>query len=256
MTSPCRHPVRSIHAAASMVFLVLSPIAVLSGGACTKSSESGARLQTQWLRECSRGDECGDLSCICGRCIMSCASDPACSDAAPNATCQAADSNAARALCDGTTAEAVCLAACGAGCPAGQSCVDEVCLPDEVGSGGPALRDAATEGGAGSTGNDSASAFDCSASIAAIKERIDAAVTAAASVDCAADDDCVRVDTQTACTTSCGEVVPRAQMSELAAAVSAAATDCDAAVAEGCQRPPPALCEEPSPPRCVDHVCR
>lgn len=104
----------------------------LAGAACDPESSPGPQgdSHTNWLRTCSSDAECGELSCVCGRCSRSCTDDAACS-AAPGYTCFRSTEEGPLASCSAELqGGGMCLPSCGdADCAAAFSCVSGACVP-------------------------------------------------------------------------------------------------------------------------------
>jgi hypothetical protein len=84
------------------------------------SDPQGAGTNTNWLRVCQSGEECGGLACTCGRCTSACSVNADC--AALGGVCSTRDS--AQLQCRGADARSLCLA----GCTTSQDCLSgQVC---------------------------------------------------------------------------------------------------------------------------------
>jgi hypothetical protein len=84
-------------------------MAVGLASAC-KESHEGGDTQTNWLKDCTSSDQCGEFECICGRCTQSCQADDDCQTTPVATVCQAAASEAAHALCgDAAPPSGICL---------------------------------------------------------------------------------------------------------------------------------------------------
>jgi glucuronoarabinoxylan endo-1,4-beta-xylanase len=108
---------------------LLLSFAALTLGAC-QAEEPQTGSQTNWLKSCTKSEDCGDLSCVCGTCTLTCDSEEACGDLGSSECVQVGDVGAV-ALCNGLTPEApLCLQHCEPGsCPDGSHCVAGVCGP-------------------------------------------------------------------------------------------------------------------------------
>lgn len=97
--------------------------------ACSPDSSPQTGSQTNWLRSCTSDEDCGDLSCHCGACTITCASATACGSL-PDATCETVENPGVVALCGGTKSaqSGLCLRRCGEDtCGEGQACVAGIC---------------------------------------------------------------------------------------------------------------------------------
>ncbi len=110
-----------------VVWGALSLGALLLASSCqTDSPQTGS--QTNWLRACDSSSECGDFSCLCGTCTVSCDASSACEGPTPSSCIDVAEPGAI-AACDGALpSESMCLPRCEDGpCPEGTTCVAGVC---------------------------------------------------------------------------------------------------------------------------------
>ncbi len=105
----------------------------LAFSACDPESSPGPQgdSHTNWLRSCGSDSECGELSCVCGRCSRSCEDDSACS-AAPGYTCFIPNEQDPLAACSShQPRQGMCLPSCSEGdCAAGFGCVAGACVPE------------------------------------------------------------------------------------------------------------------------------
>ncbi len=135
------------------VLLALSTLALATALALgCGNSVDGGDTQTNWLKRCTSGVECGGLECVCGRCAKSCAATSDCSGTPVTSSCQLESSVGAQALCEERAPASVCLAACdsGASCAAGQHCAGGACVPDATSTADGGLPDGnVPDGGAG-----------------------------------------------------------------------------------------------------------
>lgn len=67
---------------------LLFVLACLLGGCAARTSSSGTDSDTQFWDTCSQDSECGELSCLCGRCTVACSAADVCGDFAA-AACDA-----------------------------------------------------------------------------------------------------------------------------------------------------------------------
>jgi hypothetical protein len=97
--------------------------------ACRESAQGGD-TQTNWLKECQVSTECGDLECLCGRCIEPCDARE-CGVAPTGATCFPATNQGVRTICEGSEAVAMCLRGCETTeqCRSAEQCLDGACVP-------------------------------------------------------------------------------------------------------------------------------
>jgi hypothetical protein len=87
--------------------------------------------QTHWLDECTSDAQCGDLECICGRCVARCEASGSCDVAGLQTECTARTSVAVDALCGPEDpASSVCLVPCDSDvdCSGDQQCIGERCV--------------------------------------------------------------------------------------------------------------------------------
>lgn len=106
--------------------------ALFIGSGCqTDAPQVGS--QTNWLKACDAGDDCGDLVCLCGTCTLSCDGGNDC-EALGSDSCVFAEETGASAVCNGTPPTAgMCLPRCeDEPCPEGTSCVAGVCLASPI----------------------------------------------------------------------------------------------------------------------------
>ena len=118
---------KQAHRLISCLALALPPFVL----GCEPAAGPRTDSQTNWLVSCQRDAECGELSCLCGVCTLSCAGDAACGDA-PGSSCLKADEPGVLAACDGAppAVTGMCLPRCDAdSCSPGQQCVAGACLP-------------------------------------------------------------------------------------------------------------------------------
>ncbi len=103
----------------------------LLGISCAPDGSPRSDSQTNWLRVCQDGDDCGGLACVCGVCTQGCGEPEDCA-ALSGASCVAAEEAGAAAVCDGhlPLTAGLCLPRCDAGaCGTHEYCVAGVCRP-------------------------------------------------------------------------------------------------------------------------------
>ena len=86
----------------------------LTLGACAAAEPPAPNGQSHWLRECLSTAECGELSCVCGRCSTLCSSDAACEGSAlEGALCRSAGQVGTADACEeGHEAVSMCVPSC------------------------------------------------------------------------------------------------------------------------------------------------
>lgn len=110
-------------------FLVMSVLGA-SAGSCTPGEGPKVSSQTNWLRLCEIDADCGEFSCSCGACTLSCDDEVDCAEL-PGSTCSSDDDPGAVSLCGGVSApSSLCLLPCGdEECPTGTACRAGICAP-------------------------------------------------------------------------------------------------------------------------------
>ena len=91
--------------------------------------------ETHWLESCDTDADCGEENaCVCGVCTVPCGSAEACAAAGEASLCALAGAPEAVALCGALPAGAagICARSCEGGCPEGQACEADVCVPVEA----------------------------------------------------------------------------------------------------------------------------
>ena len=90
------------------------------------STTETAHKTTNWLVECSSDADCGDASCICGICTVSCTAADACANS--GGIC--AETFAATTQCSGQANPGICMASCTqeSDCGAGNTCIGGACV--------------------------------------------------------------------------------------------------------------------------------
>jgi hypothetical protein len=110
-------------------FWILSSVLAL---ACEPARPQTTDSQTNWMRSCSIDSQCGaKLSCVCGVCTSTCASDAECASL-PGTVCIGASEAGSIAQCGGIapTSAGLCMPRCEEdSCASGQMCVAGVCTP-------------------------------------------------------------------------------------------------------------------------------
>jgi hypothetical protein len=93
---------------------------------CGDSHTMQIDSSTNWLHACESSADCGDLSCVCGVCNVTCTGDNACGGLDSNAECSSASSEGAS--CGGTDAN-VCILRCSSDldCKGGLNCENGLC---------------------------------------------------------------------------------------------------------------------------------
>src|SRR5437867_11551478 len=78
--SPCRAAIKGRRRLARRLRALVSLplfVAVLGGGCATRESR-GTDSNTNWLKQCTRDDQCGGLTCLCGQCSRTCGANADC----------------------------------------------------------------------------------------------------------------------------------------------------------------------------------
>jgi hypothetical protein len=91
--------------------------------------------ETHWLESCDVDADCGEENaCVCGVCTVPCGTAEACAVAGEASICALAGAPEAVALCGALPAGAagICARSCDGGCPEGQACEADVCVPVEA----------------------------------------------------------------------------------------------------------------------------
>src|ERR1041385_5082346 len=96
---------RRLHALVSLPLFV----AVLGGGCATRESR-GTDSNTNWLKPCTRNDECGDLTCLCGQCSRTCGANADCASL-PGGVCRPNVEHPS--ACGADPGSGACAVACG-----------------------------------------------------------------------------------------------------------------------------------------------
>ncbi len=81
-----------------MWFATLTAVFALSCGANTGSGSSGS--ETHWLSRCDADDQCGEFSCLCGRCSVACEEDDPCDEPGTEVSALCVARDELRTSCD------------------------------------------------------------------------------------------------------------------------------------------------------------
>lgn len=123
---------------------------------CQSGAQGGPQLgtETNWLKSCETDADCGELSCECGLCTLTCQQTLDCP--MPGAVCSEA-ATAQTCASVSTPPEGLCLAACAGSCQTGESCVEEACIPEQTGSAESGAQSQGGEANSADAGLDSGS---------------------------------------------------------------------------------------------------